>query len=154
MQTRQTASSTALARTRRTLPMALLRARETVMEQFRPMLNRLDVTEQQWRVLRVLDEADRMDATELATRAAILAPSLSRILKSLEARGFIASGKDAADRRRTLISLTETGARFLADASPESAEIYARIEAQVGKDAIETLLDQIETLIDRMNTGQ
>ena len=42
--------------TRRSLPMALLRARETVMARFRPMLAENDINEQQWRVLRVLDQ--------------------------------------------------------------------------------------------------
>lgn len=141
----------ALAQTRRTLPIALLRARESVMERFRPMLHRLDVTEQQWRVLRVLREAEAMDASELAQRAAILAPSLSRILKTLEARGFIALCKDPGDGRRTLISLSDAGCRFLADAAPESAAIYAEIEALVGRDRIESLIDDLDDLITKLS---
>ena len=141
------APSPAFARTGRTLPIALLRARETVMDRFRPMLHRLGVTDPQWRVLRVLSEADAMDASELARGAAILAPSLSRILKTLDARGFVRLGRDPADGRRTLIRLTDAGARFLAGAAPESAAIYAEIEARVGRDRIETLLDEIDALI-------
>ncbi|MBV7378422.1 homoprotocatechuate degradation operon regulator HpaR [Maritimibacter dapengensis] len=138
---------TALSRTRRTLPMALLRARETVMDRFRPMLHRHGVTEQQWRVLRVLDEADSIDASELAEGAAILAPSLSRILKTLETRGFIELRKDPGDGRRSLISLTRAGSAFLAEVAPESAEIYKEIEGLIGAQRIETLLDEIDTLI-------
>src|SRR6218665_2043626 len=83
--------------TRRSLPMSLLRAREAVMSKFRPMLARHDVTEQQWRVIRVLGEASPLDATEVAERASILAPSLTRIIKALEDRGFITRGKFADD---------------------------------------------------------
>jgi len=36
------------------LPMALLRARESVMSHFRPILRDHDITEQQWRVIRAL----------------------------------------------------------------------------------------------------
>lgn len=43
-----------LSATRRTLPMALLRLRERVMAEFRPIMSEHGVTEQQWRVLRVL----------------------------------------------------------------------------------------------------
>ena len=46
------------SRTQRSLPMALLRARELLMERFRPMLSAHGVTEQQWRVLRVLHESE------------------------------------------------------------------------------------------------
>lgn len=140
-----------LARTRRTLPIALLRARETVMERFRPMLHRHDVTEQQWRVLRVLDEAEFLDASELAKTAAILAPSLSRILKTLEARGYIELRKDPNDGRRSLISLSPAGADFLADAASESAAVYAEIETLVGRSQIETLIDEIDSLIVKLS---
>lgn len=154
MPTTKPKPTAALARTRRTLPIALLRARETMMERFRPMLHRHDVTEQQWRVLRVLDENERTDASELAKGAAILAPSLSRILKTLEARGFIEMRKDPGDGRRTLVSLSDAGSAFLAEAAPESATIYAEIEAQVGRDRIETLLNQIDSLITKLSNGR
>ncbi|WP_421904785.1 MarR family transcriptional regulator [Mameliella sp.] len=72
-----------LSETQRTLPIALLRAREAVMERFRPMLRDIDVTEQQWRVLTVVREAGEIDATQLARAACVLAPSLTRTLKSL-----------------------------------------------------------------------
>jgi hypothetical protein len=45
------------------------------MAHFRPMLARHDITEQQWRVLRVLAETGPVEATELANRASILPPS-------------------------------------------------------------------------------
>lgn len=64
--------------TRRSLPIALLRAREAMMQHFRPMLAVHDLTEQQWRVLRVLAESGAKDATQLAELAQILGPSLSR----------------------------------------------------------------------------
>lgn len=63
-----------LAETRRTLPIALLRAREAVMERFRPVLNSHDITEQQWRVIRVLQEHGATDASKLAELACILPP--------------------------------------------------------------------------------
>ena len=40
------------------LPMMLLRAREAVMGRFRPMLREFDLTEQQWRIIRVLAEVE------------------------------------------------------------------------------------------------
>lgn len=136
-----------LSNTHRTLPMALLRAREQVMERFRPLLLAHGVTEQQWRVLRVLKEAERMDASELAEAASILAPSLSRILKTLEARGFIATAKDQNDGRRTVTQLTEAGHVFIRQVAPESAAIYAALEQKIGRAKIETLLDGLEALL-------
>src|ERR1700733_13067605 len=70
----------------RSLPMSLLRAREAVMRQFRPSLRDHGLTEQQWRILRALASVDRIEVTELARVAFLLGPSLSRILRDLEAR--------------------------------------------------------------------
>ena len=65
-----------LRRTRRSLPIALLRARETVMGPIREMLATSGVNEQKWRVLRVLQEQGPMDLTPLAEEASLLLPSL------------------------------------------------------------------------------
>ena len=94
--------------TRRALPMALLRAREAVMARYRPMLAAHDINEQQWRVLRVLDEGGQMDAAEVAARAAILAPSLTRMIRAMTDRGLITRRKDRADGRRVLLQTDNT----------------------------------------------
>ena len=142
-----------LARTGRTLPMALLRAREAVMERFRPLLLSHDVTEQQWRVLRVLQEVGETDASQLAERASILAPSLTRIIKTLETRGFIATRKDPDDGRRSLVTLSADGAGFIREVTPDSAAIYAEIEAKIGKDRVNALLDELDFLLQAMAKG-
>ena len=136
-----------LAETQRTLPIALLRAREAVMERFRPMLSAHDVSEQQWRVMRVLQEAGELDASRLAERACVLPPSLTRMLKALEARGFIALRHDPQDGRRMQVSLTDTGDDFIAQVAPESVAIYREIEKQIGADEISDLLDRLEALL-------
>jgi homoprotocatechuate degradation regulator HpaR len=127
--------------TRRSLPMALLRARETVMERFRPMLSRHDVTEQQWRVIRVVAEAGTLDASEVANRASILAPSLTRIIRSLENRKFVRRSKDAKDGRRVMLEITPSGLSFIESAIPESISIHEVIEARIGQKKLNELLD-------------
>ena len=133
--------------TRRSLPMSLLRAREAVMSKFRPMLARHDVTEQQWRVIRVLGEASPLDATEVAERASILAPSLTRIIKALEDRGFITRGKFADDGRRVQLAIAPAGMALIEDVTPERRAIYSDLEARYGHAEMERLLDMLEALI-------
>ncbi len=132
--------------TRRSLPIALLRAREAVMLRFRPMLARNDVTEQQWRVLRVLGENERIEAGVLADLACVLPSSLSRIIPALEERHLLASARDSTDGRRTMLSLTPHGRQFLANTLPQSAAVYARIERRFGRRQLSELLDQLEAL--------
>jgi homoprotocatechuate degradation regulator HpaR len=132
--------------TRRSLPIALLRAREAVMGHFRPMLAVHDVTEQQWRVIRILAEAGTLDASEMADRAFILAPSLTRIIRSLEERGFITKSKDEQDGRRILLRITPAGLKIINEVSPDSRTIYQTLEDRFGRDRIEQLLDMLDEL--------
>src|ERR1700740_3545620 len=97
----------------RSLPMSLLRAREAVMRQFRPSLRRHDLTEQQWRILRALADIDAIEFTELAHTAFLLAPSLSRILRDLEARGLVERKTAETDLRRGLVSISDKGLRLM-----------------------------------------
>lgn len=121
------------------LPISLLRTREQVMERFRPMLAARGITEQQWRVLRVLDESGALDATRVAERASLMLPSLTRIIRALSDLGWVAQSKDVTDGRKTLLSLTEKGRAILQDAALESAAIYAGIEEAVGADTLSDL---------------
>ena len=86
----------------RSLPMSLLRAREAVMRQFRPSLREHGLTEQQWRILRALAAIEAAEVTELARTAFLLGPSLSRILRDLEARNLIERKTAKADQRRSI----------------------------------------------------
>lgn len=142
--TTQKRGAVTLPETQRTLPFALLRAREAMMDRFRPMLRGIDVTEQQWRVLRVVQDAGEIDPTHLARTACVLAPSLTRILKSLEARDLITLRTDAADRRRTQVSISANGNVLLQEARQTGARIYTEIEERLGADRIADLLDMLD----------
>lgn len=134
--------------TRRSLPMALLRARESVMSHFRPMLAAHNVTEQQWRVLRVVHEGGPLDATEVANRASVLAPSLTRIIKTLEDRGFVLRRRADEDGRRAVLSITDSGKTFIEDIAPEQRRIYQSLEEKYGVERIDELLDLLEEFVE------
>ena len=131
---------------RHSLPMALLRARESVMRRFRPMLEAHGVNEQQWRVLRVLAEADVLDASEVAARANILAPSLTRMIRTMEDKGLIIRGRDETDARRVMLSIAPAGLAVIHEASPESRRIYAGIVATYGPERMAQLVDLLNAL--------
>jgi homoprotocatechuate degradation regulator HpaR len=140
--------------TRRSLPMALLRAREVIMAHFRPMLARHDITEQQWRVLRVLAEAGPLEATELANQASILPPSLTRIIKALEERKFITRSRVKGDGRRARLAISPAGLSLIEELAPERIAIYDAIEQRFGAEQHEELLDMLDGLIRSQGEGQ
>ena len=141
-------SSATPTHTRRSIPIALLRARERVMSRFRPMLAEHGVTEQQWRVLRVVAESEAVDASELAQRACILAPSLTRIAKHLEDNRYIERVKDPVDARRVRFEMAPAGLALIDAMASEREAIYAAIEADFGAERVEALLELLEQLAD------
>jgi homoprotocatechuate degradation regulator HpaR len=126
------ARSTPMREFSRSLPMSLLRAREAVMRQFRPSLRRHDLTEQQWRILRALTAVDTIEVTELARTAFLLGPSLSRILRDLEARNLIERRTPEADLRRGVVSISPKGLKLIEAVAPTSEAIYATITKRYG----------------------
>lgn len=135
-----------LRRTKRSLPIALLRARESVMGPIREMLAQSGVNEQKWRVLRVLQERGPSELTALAGEACLLLPSLTRIARTMEEDGLISRTTPADDRRKTIAAVTPKGEALIRAHSAESASIFARIERDFGAEKLETLLDMLEDL--------
>ena len=79
---------------------SLIQAREALMTQFRPILNNAGITDQQWRIIRLLAENGTLDFQDLANQACILRPSLTGILTRLEKVGYVVRLKPSNDQRR------------------------------------------------------
>jgi homoprotocatechuate degradation regulator HpaR len=116
----------------RSLPMSLLRAREAVMRHFRLSLRSHGLTEQQWRILRALASIEQIEVTELARVAFLLGPSLSRILRDLDARQLIERRVAKADLRRGVVSISPKGLKLMEAVAPSSEAIYAAITRRYG----------------------
>ena len=126
--------------------MSLLRAREAVMRQFRPSLRNHGLTEQQWRILRALTAVDAIEVTELARVAFLLGPSLSRILRDLEARHLIERKVAKADLRRAVVSISAKGLKLIEAVAPSSEAIYAEMTKRYGARKLAELQDMLHAL--------
>ena len=109
------------------------------MARFRPMLRQYELTEQQWRVIRALAAYENIDASELARRSFLLAPSLTRILQFLEGKKLVKRSPDKNDQRRSVFVLTAKGRKRYELVGPDSEILYANIEKQFGADKLESL---------------
>ena len=69
----------------RNLPQLFLKARDSLMSHFRPILNHFGVTEQQWRILRLLDEHGQLEPRELCDLCQIFSSSMAGVLGSTTA---------------------------------------------------------------------
>lgn len=135
-----------LPSTTRSLPIALIRAREGVMSPIRDMLSETGITEQQWRVLRVLEEYGRMDTKTLAERSSLLFPSLTRIAAKMRDNGLVTQTRDEHDRRRQFIEITPDGLKIINRCAPEATKIVTGFKRTLGLQNYETLLDLLAKL--------
>jgi homoprotocatechuate degradation regulator HpaR len=132
--------------TYRSLPIALLRARERVMGPIRAMLSDVGITEQQWRVLRVLRETGPTDPTHIADQACLLLPSLTRILQKLDDKKLIRRQQDKSDRRKQIVQITPKGEALIKANLATSIALLEQIRDQMGPERYDALLDLLNEL--------
>lgn len=131
---------------RRPLAIACTRGREAIVVRFKDMLARERLTEQQWRVLRVLADEGAMIGTELSERTCIHKASLSRIIPSMEAAGWLTRTQSDADARAQIVQLSRSGAEAMDRLLPEADEIYAGVIAELGEAKYAMLLELMDDL--------
>lgn len=134
------------------LPMSLLKAREAVMSEFLPSLRRHDLSPEQWRVIRALNQEDGLELTEVSKRCYLLAPSLSRIAQNLERRGVVLRQSVENDQRRSRLFLTESGQQLFETIAPESQLKYAKITEKFGYGKLELLYELLDDLVESLRT--
>ncbi|MEO5670313.1 MAG: homoprotocatechuate degradation operon regulator HpaR [Ramlibacter sp.] len=130
----------------RNLPRLLLQARESVMAHTRPSLRTHGLSDQQWRVLRVLGEHGTVETGRVAREAYILGPSLTGVLTRMERDGLIRRERDPADQRRTVIEATAKGLKLVEKLSRTVEAHYEWMEKSLGKQKLAelyALLDQV-----------
>ena len=133
------------------LPMALLRARELTMSYFRPLLHAHGLTEQQWRVIRVLQEYGELEFRDLSRVACIQPASLTGILTRLERATLVRRTRSRSDQRRLHLSLSRAGLRRFETVSVEAEKRYGQIERQLGRSRLTSLMKILRDF-DRLET--
>ena len=131
----------------RNLPRLLLQAREAVMAHTRPALREHALSDQQWRVLRVLGELGTVETGRIAREAFILGPSLSGMLTRMERDGLILRETDPSDQRRTVVRATDKGMERVATLALTIEAHYRHLEQMLGEKKLSELYALLDALI-------
>lgn len=129
---------------RPSVTLALLEAREALMTHFRPALNDVGLTEQQWRIIRILAQFGELESTQLAEKACILKPSLTGIIRRLSEMELVLRRRGDSDQRFVFIDLTPHGEAIFKQMSVEMEKRYQNIHAKIGDEKIEKLLELLK----------
>ncbi len=135
---------------RRNLPLLMLKAREHVIGYFRPVLNAHGITEQQWRVVRVLLDAGALEPREIGELCRLSSPSLAGVLSRMEELGFVDRKRLAHDQRRVRVSLTPRSRALAARMAPQIEAVYARVERLLGEEFSRHLYEALDALIEKL----
>ncbi len=135
----------------RSLPMMLYRSLDAVMPRFRRIFSEFGLTEQQWRVLRVLWQHDEIAFRELADLTLIPAPSLVGIVDRLTTSGLAERRRSATDRRHVYVHATAKGKALEAKVRPRVDQAYDELRSSVDAwtwDSLISGLEQISSIDD------
>lgn len=129
------------------IPLLLMKVRELMMSNFRPILNEWNLTEQQWRILRALYESHVLEPRELCDMCCILSPSMAGILKRMEELDFIIKVPSKTDKRRVLVKLApgiEVMVKKILDANMQAYDEFA---SKIDKQLIENLEENLVSVL-------
>ena len=110
------------------------------MSFFRPSLNQHGLTEQQWRVIRILRQQGEMESYQLANQACILRPSMTGVLARLSATASSGAGRrpgPAAGLREPECFVSMSG---------DMEKNYQRIQERFGEEKLAQLLELLNEL--------
>lgn len=113
------------------LPMILNRALDAVMPGYRELFARYNLTEQQWRILRVIWTSNNVTSAQLSERTLLSAPSLVSIIDRLEKKGWVSRVRSIDDRRQVYVVATASGRRLQEEVTPQVLEIQHAIASSV-----------------------
>lgn len=99
------------------------------------------------RILQVLAGCGPVKQARLADELGLAARSVTQALEAMERDGLVRRVPDDVDRRAKVVTVTDQGARALADGEAAGDEILRRIFGALGEEQLERL-DEILAVVD------
>jgi len=131
----------------RDLPVKIHRTREAFTAQFKETFQLHDISDQQFRVLRILSRRDMLETGQLAQLSMLLGPSLSRIVKDLIAKGLVTRHNTSSDGRVYHHRLTAKARELVDSIIPEFDPLYEGLAERMTKDEVLQLNQLLDKLL-------
>lgn len=117
------------------------------MAHFRPILNHFGLTDQQWRILRALDEHGQLEPREICDLCQIHSASMAGMLARMDELALVQRSRVAGDQRRVVVRLAPKGDQLVTEMAPLIDLQYQLIEEAFGKDMVDDLFQSLEAFI-------
>lgn len=120
-----------------------------VIKQYKPYLDKMDLTYTQYVVMMALWEEKEMTVKALGDRLYLDSGTLTPLLKKLESKGYITRTRSRKDERNLLVAVTESGAALREQAMAMPRAIKAHTE--LTREEAETLYKLLYKILARMD---
>jgi len=121
------------------LPALLAQASELISAEFHAVVQQHGLSVAQWRVMASLADGPAMSTGQLARITLTKQPTLTRLLDRMEAAGHVQRNPDANDRRITLVHITASGSRTVAQLMELAQEHEQRVLQPFGQERASAL---------------
>ena len=129
----------------------LYAASREVIKQYRPYLDALDLTYTQYITMMVFWEEKKVSVKELGKKLYLDSGTLTPVLKSLEAKGFVNRYRSTEDERVLIVEITDKGEALRDKALDVPAEVGKCVRLEQGE-ALE-LYQLLYKILQGMNQG-
>ena len=130
------------------LPMMFNRTLDAVMPEFRKIFGQFGLTEQQWRVLRVLWETPELSSHELSSQTLLSTPSIVGVIDRMERKGWVTRERSNIDRRMVVITTTAKGKALRKKVAPILEQAYNALESSIEPAEWRSMLQTMQKIID------
>jgi len=111
-----------------------------------------NMTLNDWRVIMVISENPGISITGICRKSGLHIMNVSRAVKGLELHGRVLKKVDPADRRRSVLELSEKGAALFLDIAPEGLDWAENVCATLDEDETKRFDSMLSKMIDHIQT--
>ena len=113
----------------------LYAAAREVVKRYRPYLDELDLTYTQYITMMVMWEQNEITVKELGEKLFLDSGTMTPVLKSLEAKGYVKRQRSTSDERSVTVILTDIGEQI----KEKAVEIPSKVAGCVGLEPSEAM---------------
>lgn len=129
----------------------LYAAAKEVVNRYKPLLDKIDLTYTQYIAMMVLWEYKSIGVKELGKHLYLDSGTLTPLLKRLESKGLVQRERSKEDERAVNITITEAGEALKEEAAKVPAQIVKCIPLSIEESG--TLYTLLYKLLEQINSG-
>lgn len=123
-----------------------------ITQQYKPLLDALEITYPQYLVLMVLWETDGVPVKELSEKLFLETNTLTPLLKRLEQKDIVTRVRSKADERKVIISLTQKGKDLKLKAKEIPEKLMLQLDClDINEDEVATLKRLLDKFLNTLN---